>query len=129
MPRNVLGGELETCSTDPLTGWFRSGDCSSHPSDRGRHTICAVMTAEFLEHQQSIGNDLITPNPQFQFPGLQPGDRWCVTLAAWVMAHEAGKAAPIVLAATNESVLTTVPLDLLERYAVDVPDDASSLED
>jgi uncharacterized protein (DUF2237 family) len=111
-----------------MTGWFRSGDCASHPSDRGRHTICSVMTREFLDHQASIGNDLTTPMPQFRFPGLVPGDRWCVTVANWVQAHEDGAAAPVVLASTNESVLTTIPLEVLERYAVDVPDDVSGLE-
>jgi uncharacterized protein (DUF2237 family) len=128
MARNVLGGELESCSTDPMTGWFRNGDCSSHPTDRGEHTICAVMTREFLDHQVSVGNDLVTPMPQYRFPGLEPGDRWCVTLSNWLRAHEDGAAAPVVLAATNESALRTIPLDVLRSYAVDVPDDPSSIE-
>ena len=79
MDYNVLGGELEMCGTDPLTGWFRDGSCATNEQDRGSHTICAVVSAEFLEHQREIGNDLITPMPMYNFPGLKPGDRWCVT--------------------------------------------------
>lgn len=126
--RNVLGGPLEPCSFDPLTGFFRDGACTTSPEDLGSHTICAVVTAEFLEHQQSIGNDLTTPMPQFGFPGLVPGDRWCVTARNWARAHEAGFAAPVVLAATNEAVLELIPLDYLQEHAVDVPEDASGLE-
>lgn len=127
MDRNLLGTELEPCSTEPLTGWYRDGSCRTDPADRGSHTICAVVTAEFLEHQRSIGNDLTTAMPQFRFPGLQPGDRWCVTAPNWLRAHLAGVAAPIVLAATNERVLDVVPRQILEAYAVDVPDDPGSL--
>lgn len=127
--RNVLGQPLEPCSLDPLTGWFRDGACATGPQDRGSHTICAVMTAEFLEHQRRIGNDLVTPIPQYRFPGLRPGDRWCVTARNWMRAHLDGAAAPVVLAATNEAVLTIVPLDVLQQYAVDVPPDLSGLED
>jgi uncharacterized protein (DUF2237 family) len=126
--RNVLGGELEPCSTDPLTGFFRDGCCSTGPEDTGSHTVCAVVTAEFLQHQRSIGNDLSTPHPEFRFPGLVPGDRWCVTAANWGRAYNAGVAAPVVLAATNEAVLKIVPLAALQQHAVDVPGDASSLE-
>ena len=126
--RNVLGGELEVCGTDPMTGFFRDGCCSTGPEDLGSHTICAVVSAEFLEHQRSIGNDLGTPMPAYRFPGLVPGDRWCVTAANWYRAHEAGVAAPVVLAATHEAVLGIVPLEVLQRYAVDVPEDPSSLE-
>jgi uncharacterized protein (DUF2237 family) len=126
--RNVLGGELEECSTDPVTGWFRDGSCRTQERDQGSHTICAVMTAEFLEHQRSIGNDLVTPMPQYRFPGLTVGDRWCVTAPNWLRAHLDGAAAPVVLAATNEAVLSIVPLDTLRSYAVDVPDDPSALE-
>jgi len=126
--RNVLGDELRECSTDPMTGFFRDGSCSTGPQDLGSHTICAVMTAEFLEHQRSIGNDLSTPMPQFRFPGLAPGDRWCVTAPNWARAYNDGVAAPVVLASTNEAVLAVVPLAALKRHAVDVPDDASSLE-
>lgn len=125
--RNVLGGELETCSLDPVTGWFRDGSCATSPDDVGSHTICAVMTREFLEHQAGIGNDLITPAPVFQFPGLQPGDRWCVTARNWLRAHEDGLAAPVVLAASDEGALGVVPLEVLTRYAVDVPDDPGAL--
>jgi uncharacterized protein (DUF2237 family) len=120
--RNVLGDELDPCGTDPLTGFFRDGCCRTGPEDLGSHTICAVVTAEFLEHQRSIGNDLSTPHPEYQFPGLEPGDRWCVTAANWARAHNAGVAAPVVLAATNEAVLEMVPLEVLRLYAVDVPE-------
>jgi uncharacterized protein len=125
--RNVLGGELETCGTDPMTGFYRDGCCSTGPQDVGSHTICAVVSAEFLEHQRSIGNDLSTPMPQYSFPGLVPGDRWCVTAANWLRAYGAGKAAPVVLAATHERVLDIVPLEALKQLAVDVPSDPSSL--
>ena len=94
--RNVLGSELEPCGTDPLTGFYRDGCCTTGPEDLGSHTICAVVTAEFLAHQRSIGNDLSTPMPQFRFPGLVPGDRWCVTAANWLRAHHDGAAAPVV---------------------------------
>jgi hypothetical protein len=126
--RNVLGGELETCSTDPVTGWFRDGCCKTDPSDVGSHTICAVVTSEFLEHQRSIGNDLMTPAPQFRFPGLVPGDRWCVTARNWLRAHQDGAAAPVVLAATHERALDIVPLEILQEHAVDVPSDLSGLD-
>ena len=126
--RNVLGDELHPCGTDPLTGFFRDGCCSTGPEDLGSHTICAVVTAEFLEHQRSIGNDLSTPTPQYRFPGLVPGDRWCVTAANWARAYDAGVAAPVVLAATNEAVLKIVPLPALREHAIDVPADPSSLE-
>jgi uncharacterized protein (DUF2237 family) len=125
--RNVLGGSLDECGTDPLTGFYRDGCCTTGEEDVGRHTICAVVTAEFLDHQRSIGNDLRTPAPYFRFPGLVPGDRWCVTAANWLRAHQDGKAAPVVLAATHESTLDVVPLDVLQLYAVDVPDDLGSL--
>ena len=126
--RNVLGGELEPCGTDPVTGFFRDGCCSTGPEDLGSHTICAVVTAEFLEHQRSIGNDLGTPVPAFHFPGLRPGDRWCVTAANWARAHREGVAAPVVLASTNEAVLQIVPITVLQEHAVDVPGDLSSLD-
>jgi len=126
--RNVLGGPLEPCSHDPLTGFYRTGSCRTGPEDQGSHTICAVMTREFLEHQARIGNDLITPMPQFRFPGLEPGDRWCVTARNWLFAHDDGVAAPVVLASTNAAVLEIVPLEILERHAVDVPPDLSALE-
>jgi len=127
--RNVLGGELDPCGTDPLTGFFRDGCCSTGPEDFGSHTICAVVTAEFLEHQRSIGNDLSTPRPQFRFPGLKPGDRWCVTAVNWGRAQSDGVAAPVVLASTNEAVLEIVPLATLQQHAVDVPADPSRLDE
>jgi len=126
--RNVLGGDLEPCGTDPLTGFHRDGMCTTGPQDLGSHTICAVVTAEFLEHQRSIGNDLSTPRPEYRFPGLEPGDRWCVTALNWARAYRDGVAAPVVLAATNEAVLPLVPLEALQEHAVDVPSDPSSLE-
>jgi len=127
--RNVLGGELEPCGMDPVTGFFRDGCCSTGPEDLGSHTICAVVSAEFLEHQRSIGNDLGTPMPAYRFPGLNPGDRWCVTARNWLRAHEDGVAAPVVLACTHERALDIVPLDVLQQHAVDVPGDLSALED
>ena len=126
--RNVLGDPLEPCGTTPLTGFFRDGCCSTGPEDLGSHTICAVVTAEFLEHQRSIGNDLSTPRPEFRFPGLDPGDRWCVTAVNWGRAHLDGAAAPVVLASTNEAVLRIIPLPILRRYAVDVPADPGALD-
>lgn len=126
--RNVLGGELESCSKQPLTGWFRDGTCRTAPDDLGSHTICSVMTAEFLEHQRAIGNDLVTPRPEFHFPGLEPGDRWCVTAGNWLRAHRDGLAAPVVLAATSQQALEIVPLEVLREHAVDVPDDLSDLD-
>jgi hypothetical protein len=125
--RNVLGGELEPCGSEPLTGFYRDGCCHTGPEDIGSHTICAVVTAEFLEHQQSIGNDLSTPMPMYGFPGLVPGDRWCVTAVNWLRAFEDGAACFVVLASTNERALDIVPLDSLEQHAVDVPPDAGSI--
>jgi uncharacterized protein (DUF2237 family) len=127
MQRNVLGGPLESCSTDPLTGFYRDGCCRSGPEDLGSHTICAVVSSEFLDYQQSVGNDLTTPVAEYMFPGLKPGDRWCVTTHAWLRAHAAGVAAFVVLAATHEHALDLVPLELLKQYAVDVPADPGSL--
>ncbi len=111
-----------------MTGFFRDGCCRTGPEDQGSHTICAVVTAEFLEHQQQIGNDLITPVPYFRFPGLIPGDRWCVTAANWLQAHMDGAAAYVVLESTHESALEIVPLDALQEHAVDVPPDPGALE-
>jgi hypothetical protein len=125
--RNVLGGPLEACGTDPLTGFYRTGSCSTGPADRGSHTICAVVTAEFLEHQAGIGNDLSTPRPEFRFPGLVPGDRWCVTALNWLRAHEDGAGAFVVLASTHERALDVVPLEALRQHAVDVPADPGAL--
>ena len=120
--RNVLGGELEPCGLDPLTGFYRDGCCRTGPEDLGSHTICAVVTAAFPEHQNQIGNDLITPRPEYRFPGLAPGDRWCVTAVNWLRAHEDGVAAYVVLASTHERALESVSLAALRDYAVDVPE-------
>lgn len=124
---NVLGSPLELCGSDPLTGWFRDGCCNTDPGDAGSHTICAVVSREFLDHQSSIGNDLATPHPEYGFPGLNPGDRWCVTAANWLRAHIDGAASPVVLAGTHELATQIVPLDILRLYAVDVPGDAETL--
>ncbi|HTT28587.1 MAG TPA: DUF2237 domain-containing protein [Solirubrobacteraceae bacterium] len=128
MERNVLGGPLESCGVDPLTGFYRDGSCRTGPGDFGSHTICAVVSAEFLEFQRSIGNDLSSPAPEYDFPGLRAGDRWCVTTHAWLRAHEQGVAAFVVLAATHERALELVPRDVLEQYAVDVPADPGSID-
>lgn len=125
--RNVLAGELEPCGVDPLTGFYRDGCCHTGVEDRGSHTICAVVTAEFLEHQRRIGNDLSTPAPQYGFPGLVPGDRWCVTAANWLRAYVDGAASYVVLAATHQRALEVVPLTALQERAVDVPADPGAL--
>ncbi|MCG7594413.1 DUF2237 family protein [Mycobacterium sp. PSTR-4-N] len=124
---NVLGEPLDPCGTEPLTGFYRDGCCSTGDDDAGLHTICAVVTAEFLAHQRSIGNDLSTPMPAYRFPGLVPGDRWCVTARNWLRAHQDGQACPVVLASTHERTLDAVPLEVLATYAVDVPDDLADL--
>jgi uncharacterized protein len=124
---NVLGSELQACGTDPVTGFYRDGCCTSGP-DEAIHLVCAVVTAGFLEHQRSVGNDLITPVPEYGFPGLRAGDRWCVVAQRWLQAHEAGAAPPVVLASTNARALEVIDLAVLQRYAVDVPEDLSSLE-
>ena len=125
--RNVLGGPLNPCGTEPLTGFYRDGCCSTGDEDLGRHTICGVMTTEFLEHQRSIGNDLSSPMPAYRFPGLVPGDRWCVTSLNWLRAHDDGCACPVVRASTHERTLDAVTMDVLRQYAVDVPDDLAGL--
>lgn len=124
----MLGANLELCGTDPLTGYYRDGSCRGGMEDVGDHCICAVMSVEFLEFQRQTGNDLTQPRPEYGFPGLKPGDRWCVVAMRWRLAYEAGVAAPIVLAATSERALDVIPLDVLREHAVDVPDDLSSLE-
>jgi len=126
--RNVLDTELEPCGTDPVTGFYREGSCETGQSDIGSHTVCAVVTAEFLDHQKRIGNDLATPMPEYLFPGLVPGDRWCVTARNWLRAHLDGLAAPVVLAATHERALDIIPLEALQEHAVDVPDDPGALD-
>ena len=125
--RNVLGGPLEPCGTDPMTGFTRDGSCRSGPDDVGSHTVCAVVSAEFLELQRQLGNDLRTPRPEYDFPGLRPGDRWCVVAVRWLQAFQAGAPTGVVLAATNAKALEVVPLEVLRAHAVDVPDDLSSL--
>ena len=127
--RNVLGGELEPCSADPVTGFYRDCCCTTGPEDRGSHTICAVVTAEFLAHQKAIGNDLTEPVPQYAFPGLVPGDRWCVTARNWLRAWQDGASAYVVLASTNAAALEVVPFEALQELAVDVPADPSGLAD
>jgi uncharacterized protein (DUF2237 family) len=117
--KNVLGGELQSCSLDPVTGFFRNGCCETGPHDVGLHTVCAVMTAEFLAYSQSVGNDLSTPVPEYAFPGLKPGDRWCLCAPRWKEALDAGAAPKVVLAATHEETLAIVPLGVLKDYAVE----------
>jgi uncharacterized protein (DUF2237 family) len=111
-----------------MTGFFRDGCCHTGPEDLGSHTVCAVVTAEFLDHQQRIGNDLITPMPAYRFPGLVPGDRWCVTAANWLQAHVDGAAAYVVLASTHQRALEIIPLEALREHAVDVPPDLGALQ-
>jgi uncharacterized protein (DUF2237 family) len=125
---NVLGGRLEPCGTDPVTGFYRDGCCTSGPEDVGSHTVCAVVSADFLALQRELGNDLSTPRPEYGFPGLEPGDRWCVVALRWLQAYQAGRAAGVVLAATNARALQIVPIEALRQHAVDVPDDPSGLE-
>lgn len=125
---NVLDGPLEPCGDEPVTGFYRDGSCRCGPDDVGLHSVCAVMTEEFLAQQKSVGNDLSTPMPEWQFPGLRPGDRWCVVAARWLQAYHDGVAAPVVLASTNERALEVIPREVLEEHSVDVPDDLAELE-
>ncbi|WP_300574409.1 DUF2237 domain-containing protein [Phenylobacterium sp.] len=117
---NVLGGELQRCSMDPVTGFFRNGCCETGPHDLGLHTVCAVMTAEFLAYSRSVGNDLSTPVPESGFPGLRPGDRWCLCAPRWKEALDAGCAPQVVLEATHEETLAIVPLGVLRDHAATV---------
>jgi uncharacterized protein (DUF2237 family) len=110
---NVVGGELLPCSADPMTGFYRDGCCATGPEDVGSHSVCAVMTAEFLAFSTKAGNDLSTPRPEFGFPGLVPGDRWCVCASRWLEAHDAGCAPGVVLAATHARALDVVPIEAL----------------
>jgi uncharacterized protein (DUF2237 family) len=119
-PRNVFGDRLEICSIQPMTGFFRDGCCETGPEDIGSHTVCAVMTAAFLEFSKSCGNDLSTPIPEFGFPGLNPGDRWCLCAPRWQEAFEAGQAPRVVLRATHEAALSYCSLADLKRFAVDL---------
>jgi uncharacterized protein (DUF2237 family) len=118
--KNVLGEELESCSLAPVTGFFRNGCCETGPHDLGLHTVCAVMTAEFLAYSKSVGNDLSTPVPDYGFPGLKPGDRWCLCAPRWKEALDAGAAPQVVLAATHEETLAIVTLGVLKDHAVSV---------
>ena len=115
---NVLGTPLKPCSHDPLTGWYRDGSCNTADDDRGSHTVAAQVTAPFLEHLRARGNDLVTPMPQFRFPGLKPGDRWCVCAASWFDAYRHGAACPVDLEATHAAALDAVPLEALMEHAL-----------
>lgn len=119
MAKNVLGGDLVVCSTDPITGWFRDGCCNTDAADTGVHTVCAVMTEEFLEFSATVGNDLATPQPEHGFAGLRPGDHWCLCASRWAEAHEAGCAPPVVLAATHARTLEWADLSDLRAHAHD----------
>lgn len=119
IPKNVLGDDLQPCCTDPMTGFYRDGTCRTGPGDMGVHTVCAEMNAAFLDFSKSRGNDLSTPQPQYQFPGLEPGDRWCLCAQRWQEAFEAGMAPSVVLASTHISTLEFVDLDNLKEYALD----------
>jgi uncharacterized protein (DUF2237 family) len=114
---NVLGGELESCGTDPMTGFYRDGCCDTGSEDAGVHTVCALVTEEFLRFSAQVGNDLVTPRPELGFPGLRPGDRWCLCASRWAQAHEAGVAPPVVLAATHARSLEWIDLADLQRAA------------
>jgi uncharacterized protein (DUF2237 family) len=116
---NVLGVELQPCSMAPVTGFFRNGCCDTGPADRGMHTVCAVMTAEFLALSKYLGNDLSTPRPEYGFVGLKPGDRWCLCASRFLQAHDEGAAPQVRLSATHVRTLEVVPLDVLQRYALD----------
>lgn len=124
--RNVFGTELEPCSTDPTTGFLRDGCCRRVEGDRGRHELCAVLTEEFLQFSKARGNDLTTPRPELEFPGLEPGDRWCLCLGRWLEAEEEDCAPPVVLEATHEAVLRDVEPDLLREHEYDPRDDDPS---
>lgn len=115
-PLNVLGSPIQSCSTDPLTGWYRDGCCNTDDSDRGSHTVCCEVTDEFLQFLKAQGNDLVTPHPQF--PGLKEGDGWCVCAASWYQAFHVGKACPVKLESTHAAALRIVPLDALLQHAV-----------
>jgi uncharacterized protein (DUF2237 family) len=118
---NVVGGRLQPCSTDPLTGFYRDGCCGTGPEDVGSHTVCVVATPDFLAFSAMAGNDLSTARPDWGFPGVEPGDRWCVCAARWLEAHRAGCAPPVVLGATHERVTDIVPIELLTAFAAAPP--------
>nr|MBI1230784.1 DUF2237 family protein [Cytophagales bacterium] len=117
MSKNVFGQPLISCSKDPLTGFFRTGCCETDEQDQGTHTVCAVMTESFLTFSLKMGNDLISPRPNLRFPGLKPGDRWCLCANRWIQAYKAGTAPPIVLEATHEKTLEYLPLEELVKHA------------
>lgn len=119
--KNVLGDPLQICCTNPMTGFFRDGNCETGPQDIGTHIVCAQVTEEFLQYSKSRGNDLISPIPAYQFPGLKPGDKWCLCISRWLEARQAGVAPPIILAATHEIALQYVGLEELRAYALDKP--------
>jgi uncharacterized protein (DUF2237 family) len=121
-PQNVLGEALQSCSKDPVTGFYRTGRCETGPDDRGRHVVCAEMTDEFLRFTQTQGNDLTTPRPEWNFPGLQPGDRWCLCAARWEEALDAGVAPPVHLGATHQNALNRLDLQDLLAHALDSTD-------
>jgi uncharacterized protein (DUF2237 family) len=127
--QNVLGEPLDVCSLEPLTGFYRDGYCNTGPDDHGSHTVCAVVTTEFLDHQKLVGNDLSTPMPQYGFPGLRAGDRWSVCASRWLQSYEAGVMAPVVLRATNAAALEAVPIEALQECSADAPDDLGELLD
>lgn len=118
MGKNVFGSDLITCSESPITGFYRDGCCNTGQQDKGVHTVCAIMTEEFLEFSKSRGNDLSTPMPQWNFPGLKPGDRWCLCAARWLEAYKAGKAPKVKLEATHEKTLDIVEMDMLLEHAL-----------
>ena len=118
--KNVLGEKLEDCSADPLTGWFRDGCCNTNESDRGGHTVCARVTTKFLNWAKLSGNDLITPHPEFNFPGLKDGDSWCICAGTFAEAIEKGTACKIYLKKTNLKTLEVIPLEKLKKYAIDL---------
>ena len=116
--KNVLGEKLIPCSMDPLTGFYRDGQCQVGPEDHGCHAICCELSSDFLAYSKTCGNDLSTPMPQYGFPGLKPGDRWCVCAARWKEAHAAGHACPVILEATSEAALKYVSRSILEEFAI-----------
>jgi uncharacterized protein (DUF2237 family) len=117
--KNVLGQELIPCSTDPMTGFFRDGCCNTDHTDKGMHTVCVYLTEEFLSFSKDKGNDLSTPRPEFNFPGLKEGDRWCLCAPRWVEAYQAGCAPRVILEGTHEETLAIIPMDILEKFSIE----------
>jgi uncharacterized protein (DUF2237 family) len=118
--KNVFGEELLLCSESPMTGYYRDGTCSTDQTDRGSHTVCVSVDKEFLAYTAQQGNDLSTPMPEFGFPGLKPGDRWCVCASRWHEAYQAGKAPKVILMSTHERALDIIPIEILKKYAIDL---------